>query len=121
MFNVLKVFFVKILNLLERNPTKDIKIPMEIQGSHDCGLRALHIVLPSISIEKMKDAFTNCCEWWPYKGISNKEFNISLSYLKIKNKFDYVAPQSTSLSDLMYCKKDIFIALIHGHYTVVKK
>lgn len=108
------------LGMIKKKLFKSINIPSEIQGLHDCGLRALHIVLPNLSIKGMKEAFSGCCQQWPYKGISNKEFNITLACLKIKDKFDYVAPEKSNLSDIMSYKKDVFIVLIYGHYIVIK-
>lgn len=97
------------------------QIPTKIQGEHDCALRSLYVTLPNTSVESMIRAFTNCCEWWPYRGVSNKEFNIVLASLKIKDKFEYAAPESTTLGQLLKRKKDTFIALVYGHYTVVSK
>ena len=97
------------------------QIPKKIQGPHDCALRALYITLPDTPVESMINSFTNCCEWWPYQGVTNKEFNIALASLKIKNRFQYVASESTTLNHLSKRKKDTFIALIYGHYTVVSK
>lgn len=97
------------------------QIPKEIQGENDCALRALYITLPSVPIEDMISKFTNCCEWWPYRGVSNKEFNITLASLKIKNRFEYAAPESIMLDQLLKRKRDTFIVLVYGHYTVVSK
>lgn len=77
------------------------QMPKKLQGEHDCALRALYMTLPSVSVESLIDAFTNCCEWWPYRGVSNKEFNIVLASLKIKDKFEYAATESITLGHLL--------------------
>ncbi len=124
MFNRIKNLILasirKSLNLLKKKNDNISEIPTEIRGPHDCGLRALHTVLPEISVKKMIDGFTHCCEWWPYKGISNKEFNITLSYLKIKDRFEYTSNKVLKIGDLKDHKNDTFIVLIYGHYTVVR-
>ena len=118
---MVKKLFSWIDGLFRRKLPEYPQIPKEIQGKHDCALRALYITLPSTSFEGMISAFTNCCEWWPYRGVSNKEFNIALASLKIKDRFEYAAPESTTLGQLLKRKKDTFIALVYGHYTVVSK
>ena len=56
--------FTKILRFFKKFFTKKVRVPSKIQGPHDCGLISLYIVYPSISIEKMTNAFMHCCEWW---------------------------------------------------------
>ena len=114
-------FFNNIVRIFLKRQDRKISYPKEIQGFHDCGPRALYTVLPNIPIKEMVNAFTNCCDRWPYGGISNKEFNITLSHLRIKNKFQYFAPESLTLNKLIEQNKDIFIALVFGHYVVVQK
>ncbi len=91
----------------------------EIQGPHDCALRALHIACPDISVESMRESFGLCCGDWPYKGVTNKEFNISINHLKAKDRFQYNDDDNITLKNLLRNKKSIFIALIYGHFTVV--
>lgn len=107
------------VGLFKKKPLPYSQIPQELQGPHDCALRALYVSLPKVSVKEMVAAFDYCCEWWPHKGVDNKEFNIALDYLKIKDKFNYVADESTTLGCLLGRKKEIFIALIYGHYTVI--
>ena len=121
---MLRKNFQKIIKFSSKKPSKhkDVEIPFEIQGVHDCGLRALYMVLPHLSILKMKKAFGSCCEWWPYRGISNKEFNITLSHLKVRDQFDYIScDDNTNIGDLINHKENTFIALIWGHYIVINK
>ncbi len=49
-----------------------------LQGPHDGALRALYCVLPDTPVEDMIASFNNCCQRWPYAGVSNKEFNVAL-------------------------------------------
>ena len=44
-----------------------------------------------------------------------------LASLNIKDRFEYTAPDSTALGQLLKRKKDTFIALVYGHYTMVSK
>lgn len=118
---MLKKLFSWIVSLFKKKLPEYPPVPKTIQGKHDCALRALYVTLPDISVENMRDKFMNCCEWWPYRGVSNKEFNIALDSLKIKDKFEYATSESTELSHLLKRKKDSFIALVYGHYTVVSK
>ena len=111
--------FSWIFSLFKQRLPEYPQMPIEIQGKHDCALRALYITLPSTSVEDMISTFTNCCEWWPYRGVSNKEFNIALASLKIKDSFEYIAPESIMLGQLLKRKKDTFIVLVYGHYTVI--
>ncbi len=113
--------FSWLVGIFQRNPPTHLVIPDELNGLHDCGLRALHIALPEIPLKDIVEAFGNCCEWWLYKGVTNKEFNVVLSYLKIRDRFEYSAPDAVSLDHLLQKDTDIFIALIYGHYTVIYK
>ncbi len=119
------IMFKKIINyfskFFRKKPLSYEKISEEIQGSHDCALRALHIVCPETSIESMKNSFNLCCENWPYAGVTNKEFNISINHLKVKDKFQYYDDDNITLKHLLKKKDAIFIALIYGHFTVVYK
>ncbi len=118
---MVRKLFSWLKGIFQRSPPTCPVIPDELNGLHDCALRALHIVLPEIPPKAIVDAFGNCCEWWPYKGVTNKEFNIVLSYLKIGDYFEYSAPDVATLDHLLQRDNDIFIALIYGHYTVVHK
>lgn len=118
---MIKKLFSWIVGFFVRRPPEYLEPPKEIQGTHDCALRALYITLPNIPIENMISAFNSCCDWWPYRGISNKEFNIALAFLEIKDRFDYVAAEPVTLDYLLKQKGDTFIALIYGHYTVASK
>lgn len=118
---MLKKLIYWVVELFKKKPPHYPRIPKEIRGQHDCALRALHVTLPDLSVAEMITAFNDCCGWWPHEGVYNKEFNIVLAYLKVKDKFHYVASESITLGHLLNRKKDTFIVLMHGHYTVVSK
>ena len=118
LFDFLQRIFGRLFN---RTPVSYRKIPKEIGGPHDCALRALHLVCPDVPIEEMKNSFNFCCDNWPYGGVSNKELNISISNLGLKDGFQYCDDDGLTLMDLVKMKRNIYIALIYGHYTVVYK
>lgn len=91
----------------------------ELGQEHDCGLRALSTVLPELAINDIVAAFMHSCEWWPHRGVTNKEYNIALSYLNVKDKFEYVVPEGLTISDLQRDNLETYIVLLYGHYTVV--
>ncbi len=119
------MFFKKIIDWFFRTfriskPSYE-KIPKEIQGSHDCALQALHVVCPEISVKSMRNSFNLCCDHWPHQGVTNKEFNISINHLEVRNRFQYCDDDSIVLNHLLQKKNAIFIALIYGHFTVIHK
>lgn len=87
-------------------------------GVHDCALVALHNVAPKVSQDKVIDAFTYCTADWPYGGVSNKEFNIVVKYLKLK--FEYDDSDGQTIGELMQKKANKCVALIHGHYIAIE-
>ena len=88
-------------------------------GLHDCGIRALLVIFPRVSREKIHNTFMNCCDEWPYNGIADTEFNVGLRQLGLYERFEYKitnVPIKTLLIDTQHS----YIALIPGHYTVVR-
>lgn len=118
---MIKKFIFWLSRLFSRKAPNYLCIPEELNGHHDCALRALYITLPNTPVESLTESFTNCCDWWPHKGVTNKEFNIALAFLKLQSRFKYVASESITLGHLVKRKKETFIALIYGHYTVVSQ
>ena len=93
-------------------------------GQHDCGPRALCQILPHLKQDSVKEAFLYSSKLWPYGGVTNKDFNIALRYLRIINLFEYKGYEETCMpvaNDFRNKKNDTFILLIYGHYTVVRK
>ncbi len=87
-------------------------------GPHDCGIRALITVMPDLDHDEIKKTFTNCTDQWPYKGISDKEFNIGLRHLGVYEKLVF-GQDKNSVGALHNDAKSTYIALIGGHFTVV--
>jgi len=117
---ILLIITFAIIFLVVKLARKETKIEKQLGGKHDCGPRALRIVMPSLPYEKMTEAFYNCCEKWPNAGVTNKEFNIVLRYLNIFNRFEYDDADGKCLGDLISKQNNTYVALIHGHFTVVK-
>ena len=88
------------------------------KGLHDCALVALYSAVPEISEDDIIDAFTFCTENWPYAGVTNKEFNIVVKYLKLKVEYDDSDGQT--ISSLTQKKTGRHVALLHGHYIATK-
>ena len=88
-------------------------------GPHDCALVALHIVAPRVSEDEIKDAFLFSTENWPHGGVTNKEFNITLNYLKLK--FEYDDSEGQTIGSLIQRKDPRCVALIHGHYIALRR
>ena len=92
-------------------------IPNVISLNHICGPIALHIVFPNIPESKILDAFYHCCNEWPNGGVTNKEFNIVIKYLGIKNLKYF--NKRTTIGLLLRQKKELVIALVYGHYLAI--
>ena len=92
-----------------------------LSGKHECSVNMLLNVMPKLDQDQVVDAFKKCCNLYPYNGVTNKEFNIALRYLKIIDKFEYDDSDDLVVRDFLERKKDTFILLIHGHFTVVMK
>lgn len=89
------------------------------KGPHDCALVALYAAVPGISEDDIIDAFTCCAGNWPYEGVTNREFNIAVRYLKLKVEYDDSDGQT--VNSLTQKKTDKCVALLHGHYVAMKK
>ena len=59
----------------------------------------------------------HCTENWPYAGITNKEFNITMKYLKLN--FEYDASEGQTVQKLRKQKAKQCVALIYGHYIAI--
>ena len=88
------------------------------KGRHDCALVALYAAVPEISEDDIIAAFTFCTEDWPHAGVTNKEFNIAVKYLKLKVEYDDSDGQT--INSLTQKKTGRCVALLHGHYIATK-
>ena len=62
--------------------------PVQIgEGQHDCALSSLYWAAPSIPESEILNAFNLTGETWPYGGVTNKEFEIALKYLRVENDY----------------------------------
>ena len=91
-------------------------VPEIMAINHNCSLIALHLILPEIPESKLLDAFYNCCRKWPNGGVSNKELNIVIKFLRIGNLVYF--DKETTLKSLLE-KNGRFIALVHGHFLAI--
>ena len=101
------------------------KIIASFNGKHDCSVRSLLLVMPELDYEEVRNAFRNCCQWYPYGAVTNNEFNMALRTLGIFNKFEYVILDDEDSSDdktawdFIEDKDNTYIILFYGHFTVV--
>ena len=114
------IIFLAVLFFGKRQRSFSIPDPRahNFHGSHDCGIRALITVMPDLDHDEIKDTFMNCTDHWPYKGITDKEFNIGLRHLGIYEKLMF-GQDKNSIGALKNDSKSTYIALIGGHFTVV--
>ncbi len=90
-------------------------------GLHDCAPSSLCCVLPVLEREHTRQAFIFCCAKWPDGGVTNKEFNIVLRYLDLQGKFEYCDSEEMTLSDFLVDQENVYILLLYGHFTVIRK
>jgi hypothetical protein len=83
------------------------------QGPHDCGLVSLYQVVPWIPEDRIVEAFQYCTDAWPYGGITNKEFQIAVKYLKVDAHY---SDEEETLGSLLDRKPVRCIALLPYHY-----
>lgn len=103
-------------------PQSDALSPSRIKvspGIHNCAPNALAKVMPSLSSDGIIKGFFECCDKWPYGGVTNKEFNITLRHLGIFNQFEYDDNKKIKVLNFL-SRKDTFIILLYGHFTVIK-
>lgn len=93
-------------------------------GYHDCAPRALCKIIPELIYDEVYSAFLHSSDVWPSHGVSNKDMNIALDYLNLKDKFEYKEyieeKPEKQIRHFIRKKNQTFILLIYGHYTVVK-
>ena len=88
-------------------------------GPHDCALVALYAVVPHVSEDELISAFMHCAESWPYAGVTNKEFNITVNYLGLK--FEYDASDGQTVGNLAGKRDERCVALLYGHFIAMRK
>ncbi len=116
-----KIFFLsrKQKSILWESTNVDLSLYNE---PHNCGLIALHELIPNLSINNLKKAFLFCCEKWPYDGVKKRDMNIVLRYLKLYDLMSYkdVSEDNFLLNELIKNTKKSYMVLVPNHYFVVK-
>lgn len=90
------------------------------KGKHNCAPMALAEVMPNLSADRILQGFSECCDKWPYGGVTNKEFNITLRHLDLFEKFKYDDSDKRIMKHFLCRRNEVFILLILGHFTVVR-
>ena len=85
-------------------------------GEHDCALASLYWVAPGIPEIQIIEAFEFCTENWPYGGVTNKEFQIALKYLKADSHY---SSGTETLRELLNRKPTNCVALVPGHFIAI--
>ena len=85
-------------------------------GPHDCALTSLYWAVPTLSEDRIREAFQYCAKKWPYGGVTNTEFAIALKYLNVEHR--YVA-ETESLGSLLARKPTRCVALLPYHFIAI--
>ena len=83
------------------------------QGQHDCALSSLYWAVPSLPESNIRDAFNQAADAWPYGGVTNKEFVISLECLRVENLY---STDIDTLGELLADRPEKCVALLHRHF-----
>ena len=88
--------------------------PSEIgTGPHDCAPASLYRVVPWIPENRIVEAFQYCTDGWPYAGVTNKEFQIAVQYLKVGVHY---SGEEETVGSLLDREPARCIALVPYHY-----
>ena len=88
--------------------------PLQIGvGQHDCALSSLYWAAPATSESGIVSAFNVVTDTWPYGGVTNKEFAITLKYLGVESIY---STDINTLGALLATKPAKCVALLHGHF-----
>jgi len=105
---------------LTRKPETEKDKPFS--GKHDCGPRSLLKVAPELDPEEVREAFVLSSENWPYGGVTNREFAISMRFLsmngKLSRKYEYRS-ETESLADLLNRNPARCVALLKRHFIAI--
>ena len=82
-------------------------------GLHDCGPASLYRVVPWIPESRIREAFQYCSESWPYSGVSNRDFQIVVKYLRLRASYSDI---KETVGSLLSKSPERCVALIPGHY-----
>lgn len=82
-------------------------------GPHDCGPASLYRVVPWLSEDSIREAFLYCAEAWPYGGVTNRDFQIAVKYLKVDALY---CDTKETVGSLLAKNPARCVALLPGHY-----
>lgn len=85
-------------------------------GAHDCALAALYWAAPKLSEKDIRQAFLYCSNEWPYAGVFNTEFAITLKYLGLQNTY---YGHDDTLGNVARKRYKHCVALLRGHYVAL--
>ena len=85
-------------------------------GDHDCALASLYWAAPWIPENRIVEAFGFCTENWPYGGVTNKEFQIALKFLKAESHY---STDLETLGALLGSRPARCVALLPGHFIAI--
>ena len=86
------------------------------QGNHDCALASLYWAAPWIPENRIVEAFGFCTENWPYGGVTNKEFQIALKYLRAETHY---STDLETLGALLGSRPTRCVALLPRHFIAI--
>ena len=102
---------------MDEPATDSREIHGEFRGRHDCAPRSLLRAVPELDPGQVLNAFTLCSEKWPYGGVSNKEFEITVKFLGLEH--EYCGDEET-LEDVLDRKPGRCVALLWGHFIAIR-
>ena len=85
-------------------------------GPHDCALTSLYWAVPTLSEDRIREAFQYCAEHWPYGGVTNTEFAVALKYLEVQHRY---CSETESLDALLARKPMRCVALLPYHFIAI--
>lgn len=85
-------------------------------GPHDCALTSLYWAVPTLSEDRIREAFQYCAKNWPYGGVTNTEFAVALQYLGVEHRY---FAETESLDALLARKPTRCVALLPYHFVAI--
>ena len=83
------------------------------RGPHDCGPASLYRVVPWVAEDSIREAFLYCSEAWPHGGVTNRDFQIAVKYLKLDARYSDI---KETVGSLLAKTPARCVALLPGHY-----
>ena len=76
----------------------------------------MYWAVPSLSEDRIREAFQYCAKNWPYGGVTNTEFAIALKYLDVEHRY---SAETESLDALLARKPARCVALLPYHFIAI--